>query len=131
MRHLLDNSNVWRNIGVTREDEVRINYVPHQRLVRNAIREADSEFDAEHIILVECRKLRDSGAHDRPFRKHNGSNPHLMEEIFGSHGIDDIIREVDEQLSRVSPRVKVAIVFICAKGTHRSESLRHLFDGAF
>ena len=42
-----------------------------------------------------------------------------------------MVRRVKKELIVLDRNKKVAIVFVCQKGTHRSESCRNVFDKAF
>ena len=113
------------------EDEdphrLRINYAPHERAFNEAFLDTYKIDAGTRVSYIECRGLRDA---DRSLRRHIGTHPELIAKCVGNENFKLVIDDVMTTLSACDPKDRIAIVFVCRRGTHRSEACRNLVTSA-
>ena len=125
MKKLLNHPNIMKTFrGTPTPNDVHVK--DDEQLIKKAFMDMYPQIKADFYVFIECRTLRDPDTIH--LRRHIGSHPELLKSCADADGFAEIIENMKSNLEyNIGGTGKsVALVFVCNKGTHRSESCRLL-----
>ena len=106
------------------------------RVIREALKRQFEVLRDQRLVIVDCRSLRDPERNATSIdRKHTGRHPDMAAQIMASDNFDKVMEKARTSIEECTTKeyraeTKLAIIWLCAQGAHRSEAIRMVSQSA-